>query len=125
MRSKAIAIIMYLALGAGFGARAGELGANKFDLALQYLPSSVPISEGTDGYLRVRRAMAKKAIADARDAGIPFLRVSVTGFWPVNFGDKPNDLALWQNDPARFWAAQDEMFDDLDRASVRLVPVFV
>jgi hypothetical protein len=60
------------------GARAGELGADKFDLLLQYLPPSVPIPD-VEGYRQVRRAMAKKAIADARDADITFLRVSVTG----------------------------------------------
>jgi hypothetical protein len=69
--------------------------------------------------------MAKKAIADARDAGLAFLRVAVTGYWPVKFGDQPNDLALWQASPAQFWAAMDEMFDDLDKSGVRLVPSFV
>jgi hypothetical protein len=106
-------------------ARAGELGANKFDLMLQYIPPSAAIPEEADGYQYVRRAMAKKAISDASDAGLAFLRVSVTGYWPVKFGDKLNDLALWQTNPAEFWAALDEMFDDLDRASLRLVPTFV
>ncbi|MGO8976258.1 MAG: Ig-like domain-containing protein [Steroidobacteraceae bacterium] len=69
--------------------------------------------------------MAKKAIADARDAGLAFLRVAVTGFFPVNFGDQQKDLALWQTNPAQFWAAMDEMFDDLDKSGMRLVPTFV
>lgn len=113
-------------LGSPFSAtQAGELGANKSDLMLQYLPPSAAVPDDAEGYHYIRRAMAKKAIADARDAGLPFLRVSVSGYWPVNFGDTTNDLALWQSNPAVFWAAQDEMFDDLDRASIGLIPSFV
>ncbi len=69
--------------------------------------------------------MAEKAIADARDAGLTFFRVAVTGYSPVEFDSKQSDLALWQNDPPRFWAALDRMFDDLDKAGMRLVPSFV
>lgn len=103
-------------------ASAAELGANKFDLALAYLQDSN--ASGASPY-PIRLAMARKSIADARDAGWGFLRVSVTGYWPVNIGDKFNDLALWQADSAAFWATEDRMFDDLDRAGVRLVPSFV
>lgn len=103
---------------------AGELGANKFDLAGQY---TAPAPDGVDdaGYRLVRQAMAEKAIADARDAGLKFLRVGVTGYFPVNIGDKRNALAQWQSDPAAYWAGMDRMFDDLDRAGVRLVPSFL
>jgi hypothetical protein len=104
---------------------AGEIGANKFDLLLQYLPSSQANPDAGDGSLFIRRAMAKKAIADAHDSGLSFLRVSVSGYFPVSIDDRKNDLALWQNDPARFWAATDEMFDDLDRAGIRLVPTLM
>jgi endo-1,4-beta-mannosidase len=121
---KLAALLCLVFVGLCCGARAGELGVDKFDLLLQYLPPSVPIPD-VEGYRQVRRAMAKKAIADAHDADITFLRVSVTGYWPVNFEDKTNDLALWQGDPSAFWAATDEMLDDLDRASIRLVPTFV
>src|SRR5438105_12098276 len=79
-------------------ANAGELGANKFDLFLQYLPPSAP-TPNAEGYHYITRAMAKKAIADARDAGLAFLRVAVTGYWPVGFGNQPNDLAMWQKNP--------------------------
>jgi hypothetical protein len=114
-----------IALSLYSSGHASELGANKFDLALQYLPPSAVAPEQAAPYNYIRRAMAKKAIADAHDAGLSFLRVAVTGFWPVNFGDKRNDLTLWQADPATFWLVLDEMFDDLDRASLKLVPSFV
>jgi hypothetical protein len=103
-------------------AEAGQLGANKVDLLFNYLPPPVAIPEGNVGYRFVRRAMAKKAILDARDAGLTFLRVSSTGYRPIDFDDKINDLSLWQSDPHTFWADADDMFDDLDRAGIRIVP---
>jgi hypothetical protein len=104
-------------------APAAELGANKFDLRRQYFPDSDTNEPNPSD--PVRLAMARKAIADARDAGWTFLRTSVTGYWPLNIGDRRNDLAVWQADPTAFWAGMDRMFDDLDRAGVRLVPSFV
>jgi len=106
-------------------ASSAELGANKVDLALQYLEDSNPKASGRSLSYPIRVAMAKKSIADSHDAGWAFVRVSVTGYWPVNIGDRRNDLAIWQADPATFWAKEDRMFDDLDRAGVRLVPTFV
>ena len=115
--------LLLLAISAlGSFVAATEIGANKFDLLLQYLPSSEPSPQAGDGSHYIRRAMAKKAISDAHDAGFAFLRVAVTGFFPVIIDDHKNDLALWQNNPTKFWAATDEMFDDLDRAGIRLVP---
>jgi hypothetical protein len=107
-------------------ASGAELGANKFDLLLQYLEPA-PAAAGRDaaGEHQIRQAMAEKAIADAHDAGLAFLRVSVTGFAPSEPGNRNNDLALWQNDPPAFWAAADRMFDALDRAGLRLVPSLV
>ena len=107
-------------------AAGGKLGANKFDLLLQYLEPA-PDAAGRDaaGEHYIKQAMAEKAIADAHDVGFTFLRVSVTGFAPSEPGNRNNDLALWQNDPAAFWAATDRMFDALDRAGLKLVPSFV
>jgi hypothetical protein len=113
-------------IGCGSGrAVAAAIGANKFDLLLQFLDTSPPAGADAEGYRRVRRAMAEKAIGDARNAGLAFLRVAVTGYSPADFGQKANDLALWQQDPPRFWMAADRMFDALDAAGVRLVPTFV
>jgi hypothetical protein len=106
-------------------ALAGELGANKVDLMLQYTPFPAPSGNDVEGYRALRRDMARKAIEDARAAGLSFFRVAVTGYGPSRIGDIHNDLALWQSDPAKFWSFQDEMFDDLDRAGIRLVPSFV
>lgn len=102
------------------------LGANKFDLMLDYVAPRPPAGVDPEGYRRVRRAMGQKAIADARDAGLTFLRAAITGFGPVELNSRnQNDLVVWQTDPARFWAALDAMFADLDTAGVRLVPSFV
>jgi len=107
-------------------ASGGELGANKSDLLLQYLdPVAAGANRDTAGERLIRRAMAEKAVADAHDAGLAFLRVGVTGYAPSEPGSRNNDLALWQNDPPAFWAAADRMFDALDRAELRLVPSFV
>lgn len=100
-------------------ALAGELGANSA-IPRQYLAA-----RRSPGHRRVELAMAKKAIADAHDAGFRFLRGAVAGYWPLNFGDRRNDLALWQRDPRAYWAALDRMFDDLDRAGLRFVPTFL
>jgi hypothetical protein len=62
--------------------------------------------------------MAEKAIADAHDAGLQFLRVAVTGYWP-------DILAPWQRDSPGYWAGLDRMFDYLDRPQDRLVPTFL
>jgi hypothetical protein len=107
-------------------ASGGELGANKSDLLLQYLDhSAAGGSRAAAGEHHIRRAMAEKAVADAHDAGLAFLRVGVTGYAPSEPGSRNNDLALWQSDPPAFWAAADRMFDALDRAELRLVPSFV
>jgi Bacterial Ig domain/Cellulase (glycosyl hydrolase family 5) len=107
-------------------ASAAELGANKFDLFQQYVGAS-PAVAGRDaaGEHYIKQAMADKAVADAHDAGLTFLRVSVTGFAPSEPGNRNNDLALWQHDPPAFWAAVDRMFDALDRAGLRMVPSFI
>lgn len=121
-----VLLIVALMLPAGaWPAAATMLGANVPDLMLDYV-APVPLpGANPEGYRRVRRAMAKKAIADARDAGLTFLRAGVAGYGPSEFDDRRNDLALWQRDPPRFWAALDAMFDDLDAAGMRLVPAFI
>jgi hypothetical protein len=112
-------------IAAGAAASAAALGANKFDLMLDYLAPSPPAGANPEGYRRVRRAMAGKAIADARDTGLAFFRVAITGYSPTEFNAKQHDMTVWQNDPSRFWTALDAMFDDLDTAGIRLVPSFV
>lgn len=113
-----------MALVAPSPAAAAALGANKFDLMLDYLAPWPPAGAAPEGYRRVRQAMAKKAIADAHDAGLTFFRVAVTGYGPTQFNSRQGDLTFWQSDPQRFWAALDQMFDDLDAAGIGLVPSF-
>src|SRR6266542_1592681 len=117
------ALVVSAGLNSAFG---GELGANKFDLLLQYLDHS-PAAAGraAAGEHYIKQAIADKAIADAHDAGLAFLRVAVTGYAPSEPGGGNNDLALWQHDPPAFWVSADRMFDALDRAGLRLVPSFV
>jgi Bacterial Ig domain len=105
----------------GIPAKAGQLGANA-SLMSDYLSASDTNAKGTDGYRFIRRQMAKKSIRDAQAVGFKFLRVGVTGYRPIDFADPVNDLAIWQNNPDRFWAAADEMFDDLDQAGIQIVP---
>ena len=106
-------------------ASATMLGANSFDLTLEYLSPHTPTGvepQMLPSYRYIRRAMAKKAIADAADVGFKFLRVGVTGFRPTELNGSLNDLQPWLQNPAAFWAALDEMFDDLDRAHLQIVP---
>ena len=121
----ALVILFQAAVAATLAAAAASLGANKFDLMLDYVAPSPPAGADPEGYGRVRQVMAEKAILDARDAGLGFFRVAVTGYSPVEFNTRRHDLTLWQTDPLRFWAAFDLMFDDLDRAGIGLVPSFV
>jgi hypothetical protein len=104
---------------------ATPLGANKFDLLLQYEGYN-DFSDRSDAYRRVTRAMARKAILDAKDAGFGFLRVSVTGYGGSDPRTSQRDmLRLWQSDPATYWLRVDEMLDDLDRADLQLVPTLL
>jgi len=116
-------ILILAALAAPVAAHAGGLlGANKFDLLEQYL-GYASNGDGSPAYVKVTRAMARKAILDARDAGFGFLRVSVSGYRPIGPGDTTKDvLPLWRADPEALWRAVDAMCDDLDAAGLRLVP---
>jgi hypothetical protein len=98
------------------------VGLNKFDLFTQYLGHAS--GGGGAAHRTVTLAMAKKAIRDAGALGAPYLRVAVTGYSPSGFRN-PGTLGLWQQNPQGWWAAMDDMFADLDRAKVRLVPSFM
>jgi hypothetical protein len=105
------------------------VGLNKFDLFLQYLGHA---SGGRESgyrqaqYRRVTRAMAEKAIVDAQDIGVTYLRVSATGYYPDTFRkSQPSDLSLWREDPSAYWELFDQMMADLRSHDVRIVPVFV
>src|SRR6266571_3512267 len=99
----ALVILWQAAALSASPATATSLGANKFDLMLDYIAPSPPAGADAEGYRRVRRAMARKAIADARDAGLGFFLVAVTGYSPSEFNAGQHDLTLWQKDPPRFW----------------------
>jgi Bacterial Ig domain len=110
------------------GSLRGVLGANKVDLLLQYL-GTASSADGSPAARAVTVAMARKAIADARDIGFGFVRVMAAGYGPVApppaGSPAQNDLALWRSAPERYWSRVDAMFDDLDAAGIRLVPSFV
>ncbi len=118
-------LICLLALGWLPPCLAGEVGANKVDLMADYFARTIPQPGQSDGYVRIRRLMAEKALADAQDAGLGFLRVEVTGYRPVDIGDELNDLKEWQDAPASFWKTMDEMFNALDDAHLQLAPTFI
>ena len=118
----AAALIWFLSCLFFCPAQAGQLGANALYLLSDYLPGSAAMSESGEDYRFIRREMAKKSISDARAAGFTFVRVGLTGYRPIGFDDKLNDLAVWQDTPAAFWAATDDLFDELDKANIRIVP---
>lgn len=110
------------------GSLRGMLGANAPQLVLQYT-GTASSANGSPAARAVTVAMARKAIADARDVGFSFLRVMAAGYGPVApppaGAPGQDDLALWQADPERYWSCLDRMFDDLDAANIRLVPSFL
>jgi hypothetical protein len=106
-----------------------SVGLNKFDLFLQYLGHASGGRESgyqVERYQRVTQAMARKAIVDAHDIGVTYLRVSVTGYYPIEF-DQPwrSDLSLWRDNPTEYWALFDQMMNDLYSNEMRIVPVFM
>ena len=100
-----------------------SVGLNKFDLFMQYLGRNFGGLTGP-AFQKVSRAMAIKAIIDARNIGVTYFRVSATGFAPAEYGEA-GDLDLWQTNPQTYWATFDTMMTDLGAAGIRIVPVFV
>lgn len=123
LRSARVACVCLLVWQGALVANAGSIGVNKFDLARQYIGTASG-GDGSDRYRVVTRAMARKALADARDAGVVFVRASATGFGPIAPG-RAGDLDRWVSDPPAYWRQIDEMFDDLDANGLRLVPTFI
>lgn len=108
---------------AGAGGLVAGMGVNKVDLFAQYMGTASQ-GDGSPEFKRVTRAMARKSLDDARDAGIRLMRVPVAG--PTPFARDPGrDLGLWRTNPAAFWAQMDEMMDDLDARGIRIVPVLM
>jgi hypothetical protein len=93
------------------------VGLNKFDLVKQYTGYASG-GDASHRYLKVTQAMGRKAILDARDANVGYLRVSATGF-------SPSDLQMWREEPSRYWARIDELMDDLDKAGVKGIFTFI
>ena len=129
-----ICMVVGLLLFGGIYSRAGatfpspdfpppSVGLNKFDLALQYLGRASG-GKGQPQYIRVERAMARKAIADAQAAGVRYFRVAITGYGPSAYG-RPNDLELWLEKPNQYWADMDSMMSDLKSHHIEIVPVFM
>lgn len=98
------------------------IGLNKFDLLLQYL-GTASHGDGSAAYQQVERNMARKAIWDAKNLGVPYFRISLSGFFPVTY-DQTGSLDLWRADPTEFWVIMDMMMADLDESGIKLVPVF-
>ena len=101
------------------------LGANKFDLILQYTGRASGL-RGSDSDRVITIPMARRAIDDAVKIGLRFFRVSAAGYAPsgVSSGQQ-NDLTLWMSQPLLYWQEVDQMFDDLDRADLKIVPSFL
>ena len=118
-----LAIGLFCCSVSGAASPTPSVGLNKFDLFTQYQG----VASGGDGgpsYQRVTQAMGKKAIADAHDIGVPFLRISATGYAPSVYG-KPGDLDLWRRDPSAYWTLFDQMMADLHANGMRAVLTIV
>jgi hypothetical protein len=105
------------------------VGLNKPDLFLQYLGRASGGRESgyqIDSYRKVTRVMAEKAIVDAHNSGVTYLRVSATGYYPVTYG-RPwsSDLQLWREDPVAYWKLFDQMMNELHSNDMHIVPVFL
>jgi hypothetical protein len=70
--------------------------------------------------------MAEKAIVDASNIGVTYLRVSAIGYEPTTFKDVGiSDSSLWRDDPTAYWELFDQMMEDLRTNDVQIVPVFI
>lgn len=87
------------------------VGVNKFDLLMQYLGTA---SEPAPRDLT--RAMGKKSIIDAYYSGIPYFRVSASGYQAA-------DLKIWKETPEVYWEAFDQMMVDLEKYQIRVILV--
>ena len=99
-----------------------SIGVNKFDLFMQYTGTASG-GDGGPAYRRVTRAMARKSLDDAKDAGVTYMRVSMSGRTSFRDGDGRDSLALWLTDQESFWKQVDEMMDDLDAHGIQIIPV--
>jgi hypothetical protein len=128
-----VAALLFCSLGscatqAGAATTAAQaeisIGANKVDLFSQYTGTASG-GDGSAAYRRVTRAMARKSLDDAREAGIRYLRVSMSGRTSAVQGDGRDSLDLWRTNPKLFWSQVDEMMDDLDARGIQIVPVLM
>ena len=107
---------------ASIEAKSLGVGLNKFDLAMQYTGKASG-GDGSDNYRKVTTAMAKKAIGDAQDAQVKYMRIAITGFAPSAY-NRPSDLSSWISDPQAYWSHMDDMMNDLDKANIQGVFTF-
>lgn len=121
-----LVLLSYPQIGVASDLSAKEIsiGVNKFDLFMQYTGTASG-GDGGAAYRRVTRAMAKKALDDAKDAGVRYVRVFMGGRTSFTPRDGRDSLALWRTDPEAFWRQVDEMMDDLDAREIQLIPVLV
>lgn len=87
------------------------VGVNKHDLFTQYLGTSF-----WEPPRLLMEEMAYKSIVDAKNSGIGYFRVSVSGFGGTEFD-------YWRLYPAFFWERFDLMMGDLYTHNVKIIPV--
>jgi len=123
--AKIVSSVFLLALLASGVAYADPqmVGVNKYELLKQYIGRASG-GDGSEKYLSVEKAMAKKALVDASKVGVTFVRIAAAGYEPIAQG-RHSDLELWMSDPKKYWQEVDAMFDDLDSANLQVVPNFV
>ena len=123
-RAVVVASLALVVLSGFYGpAQASQLGLNTYDLANQY-QGVASGGNGSPSFIQVTRSLGKKSIADARDAGASFLRISATGYSPAVW-NKPGDLDLWLRNPDLYWSHMDEMMADLEAHGLQGVFTFI
>lgn len=68
--------------------------------------------------------MARKAIVDAKNAGLRYFRIGASGYAPSSFGLR-GDLDSWLADGEAYWQSYDRMMKDLADNGIRIIPSFV
>lgn len=100
------------------------IGLNKFELFRQYLGRTTKEGKRDATYQHVSQAMAMKAMIDARNIGVTYFRVGITGISPRAFHER-GELDLWMDDSQQYWALFDQMMNDLHANDLHIIPVFV
>jgi hypothetical protein len=115
--------VLVLSVAAWHATGLAGIGVNKFDIVQQYYGTANG-GDGSETYRKVTLALARKAMADARLAAIPYFRFGASGYAPSVHGAR-GDLDLWLARPSAYWEVYDSLMDDLAAHGIRAIPSFI